>query len=116
MARPGLPAIGNRRAVEAHGENEAGSRGMPPPGQAARPPRAPTARRGNRLLCSPFRMLWLSLKVVTSTPSIRKLGLGTVQFGLPYGVTNARGQVPAVEVAAILAAALGAGIDLFATA
>lgn len=49
-------------------------------------------------------------------PSIRKLGLGTVQFGLAYGVTNERGQVPDAEAEAIVAAALAAGIDLFDTA
>ena len=54
--------------------------------------------------------------MVTGAPSIRKLGLGTVQFGLAYGVTNERGQVPATEVGAILAAALAAGIDLVDTA
>jgi aryl-alcohol dehydrogenase-like predicted oxidoreductase len=53
---------------------------------------------------------------VTSALSIRKLGLGTVQFGLAYGVTNARGQVPTAEVDAIVGAALAAGIDLFDTA
>ena len=35
----------------------------------------------------------------------RKLGLGTVQFGLPYGVSNTRGQVSRAEAAAILALA-----------
>jgi aryl-alcohol dehydrogenase-like predicted oxidoreductase len=54
--------------------------------------------------------------VVTGASSIRKLGLGTVQFGLAYGVTNERGQVPVAEVQAIVAAALAAGIDLFDTA
>jgi aryl-alcohol dehydrogenase-like predicted oxidoreductase len=39
-----------------------------------------------------------------------------VQFGLAYGVTNARGQVPRADVAAILAAALAAGVDLLDTA
>jgi aryl-alcohol dehydrogenase-like predicted oxidoreductase len=53
---------------------------------------------------------------VTSTPFLRKLGLGTVQFGLPYGVTNALGQVPVAEADAILEAALAAGIDLLDTA
>ncbi len=47
---------------------------------------------------------------------IGKLGLGTVQFGLPYGVTNARGQVPESEVQRIVSAARAAGIDLFDTA
>jgi aryl-alcohol dehydrogenase-like predicted oxidoreductase len=45
-----------------------------------------------------------------------KLGLGTVQFGLAYGVTNPRGQVARADVAAILTAALAAGIDLLDTA
>jgi len=53
---------------------------------------------------------------VTGAPSIRKLGLGTVQFGLAYGVTNERGRVPAAEARAIVGAALAAGIDLFDTA
>lgn len=53
---------------------------------------------------------------MTGAALIRKLGLGTAQFGLAYGVTNARGQVPAAEVAAIVAAAVAAGIDLFDTA
>jgi aryl-alcohol dehydrogenase-like predicted oxidoreductase len=53
---------------------------------------------------------------VTGAPFLRKLGLGTVQFGLAYGVTNARGRVPAAEAGAILEAALSAGIDLFDTA
>lgn len=34
-----------------------------------------------------------------------KIGLGTVQFGVDYGVSNKDGKTPAVEVAAILAAA-----------
>jgi aryl-alcohol dehydrogenase-like predicted oxidoreductase len=89
---------------------------MPPPGQAGRRPRVSTARPGDRLLCSPFRILGRSLNVVTGAPSIRKLGLGTVQFGLAYGVTNERGQVPAADAAAIVQAALAAGIDLFDTA
>lgn len=47
---------------------------------------------------------------------VRKLGLGTVQFGLPYGITNQRGRVSEATAAAIVRAALGAGIDLFDTA
>jgi aryl-alcohol dehydrogenase-like predicted oxidoreductase len=46
---------------------------------------------------------------------VARLALGTVQFGMSYGVSNA-GQVPAVEVRAILKAAAGAGIDLLDTA
>jgi aryl-alcohol dehydrogenase-like predicted oxidoreductase len=45
-----------------------------------------------------------------------KLALGTVQFGLPYGVANQRGQVSPAEAAAILAAARNAGIDTIDTA
>ena len=89
---------------------------MSPPGQAGWRPRAATVRLGNRLLCSSFRVLRLCLNVVTGAALIRKLGLGTAQFGLAYGITNARGQVPAAEVEAIVAAAVAAGIDLFDTA
>jgi aryl-alcohol dehydrogenase-like predicted oxidoreductase len=45
-----------------------------------------------------------------------KLGLGTVQFGQAYGVSNARGQVPKAEVAAILDRAAKAGVRLLDTA
>ena len=45
-----------------------------------------------------------------------KLALGTVQFGLNYGVANQRGQVPADEVTAILSRAWGEGIDTLDTA
>jgi aryl-alcohol dehydrogenase-like predicted oxidoreductase len=45
-----------------------------------------------------------------------KLGLGTVQFGQAYGVSNTRGQVPSVEAAAILKRAADAGIGLLDTA
>lgn len=45
-----------------------------------------------------------------------QLCLGTVQFGLPYGVTNQAGQVSEEEVGRILNLALSSGIDLFDTA
>ena len=45
-----------------------------------------------------------------------KLGLGTVQFGQAYGVSNALGQVPAADVAAILKRAAAGGIGLLDTA
>lgn len=45
-----------------------------------------------------------------------KLALGTVQFGMSYGVANTRGQVAAAEVAEILAAASAAGVDTLDTA
>jgi aryl-alcohol dehydrogenase-like predicted oxidoreductase len=45
-----------------------------------------------------------------------QLCLGTVQFGLPYGITNTAGQVAEPEVRRILALAAQHGIDLFDTA
>lgn len=44
------------------------------------------------------------------------LGLGTVQFGLDYGISNPGGKTPPLEVAAILRMALASGIDLLDTA
>jgi aryl-alcohol dehydrogenase-like predicted oxidoreductase len=45
-----------------------------------------------------------------------KLGLGTVQFGQAYGVSNARGQVARAEAAVILARAAQAGVTVLDTA
>lgn len=45
-----------------------------------------------------------------------KLGLGTVQFGQAYGVSNRRGQVARGEAAAILGRAAQAGIAVLDTA
>lgn len=45
-----------------------------------------------------------------------RLVLGTVQFGLDYGVTNTAGRVAEADVAAILARAAEAGIDTLDTA
>lgn len=45
-----------------------------------------------------------------------RLCLGTVQFGLDYGVSNAAGRVPQDEVGRILAAARAAGADMLDTA
>ncbi len=45
-----------------------------------------------------------------------QLCLGTVQFGLPYGVTNQVGQVPEEEVSRILNLAVSSGINLLDTA
>ncbi len=45
-----------------------------------------------------------------------KLGLGTVQFGLDYGITNAAGKTPAPEVHAILARCAANGVDTLDTA
>jgi aryl-alcohol dehydrogenase-like predicted oxidoreductase len=44
------------------------------------------------------------------------LALGTVQFGLRYGVANQSGQVPVAEAEAILARARQAGMDTLDTA
>ena len=45
-----------------------------------------------------------------------KLALGTVQFGLPYGITNSTGQVAQDEVIRILQRARGLGVDVLDTA
>jgi len=45
-----------------------------------------------------------------------QLCLGTVQFGLPYGITNQSGQVDEVEVGRILDLAAASGISLLDTA
>lgn len=45
-----------------------------------------------------------------------RLGLGTVQFGLNYGITNSAGRVSEEEVARILRTAAAAGIDVLDTA
>lgn len=45
-----------------------------------------------------------------------KLGLGTVQFGVPYGVANAVGQVNPTQAQAITHRAHAAGIDTLDTA
>src|SRR5262245_7293881 len=45
-----------------------------------------------------------------------KLGLGTAQFGMSYGVTNADGQVSEEEVGKILALAQESGITILDTA
>ncbi len=48
--------------------------------------------------------------------SEQKLALGTVQFGLPYGVANKAGMTPAHEAAGILQFAGRSGIDTLDTA
>ena len=45
-----------------------------------------------------------------------RLALGTVQFGLPYGIANSGGQVAPQEAARILGRARSAGIDTLDTA
>lgn len=55
---------------------------------------------------------------VTSAPPAKfsRLTLGTVQFGLPYGVANRTGQPGYDDVVAIVAAALEGGVNSFDTA
>lgn len=47
---------------------------------------------------------------------INRLALGTVQFGVPYGIANQTGQVSCNEVAAILDYAVNAGLNTLDTA
>ncbi|HEY4942179.1 MAG TPA: aldo/keto reductase [Rhizomicrobium sp.] len=46
----------------------------------------------------------------------RRLGLGTVQFGQAYGISNTQGRVPAQDVASILRRAAVAGLGTLDTA
>ena len=50
------------------------------------------------------------------TRAANRLGLGTVQFGQAYGISNTRGRVPAAEVEAILRRASNAGMRTLDTA
>jgi D-threo-aldose 1-dehydrogenase len=52
----------------------------------------------------------------TAPYSVPRIGLGTVQFGINYGISNTAGQVSASEVSAILATAAAAGIRVLDTA
>lgn len=45
-----------------------------------------------------------------------KLGLGTVQFGVPYGVANARGKLSDAETGRVIDLAVAAGIEMIDTA
>lgn len=51
-----------------------------------------------------------------ATPAVCRLGLGTVQFGLDYGIANPDGRVPIDEVTRILKLAATSGISLLDTA
>jgi D-threo-aldose 1-dehydrogenase len=51
-----------------------------------------------------------------SLAAIKRLGIGTVQFGQAYGISNPHGQVPLKEVGGILALARRAGVGLLDTA
>jgi aryl-alcohol dehydrogenase-like predicted oxidoreductase len=48
--------------------------------------------------------------------SADRIALGTVQFGLDYGVSNVRGRIPQAEVLTILQEAWDSGIDTLDTA
>lgn len=50
------------------------------------------------------------------TCDFSRLGLGTVQFGQAYGISNTRGRVPAADVAAILRRAAISGLGTLDTA
>ncbi|MCG8572052.1 MAG: aldo/keto reductase, partial [Spirochaetes bacterium] len=47
---------------------------------------------------------------------MNKIGLGTAQFGLNYGINNSRGKIPTSEINEILLFAQKNGIDLLDTA
>lgn len=53
---------------------------------------------------------------VMSTVNVRRLALGTVQFGLPYGVANTRGQVPLAAAEQMVKFAADSGVDTIDTA
>jgi len=48
--------------------------------------------------------------------NIRRLALGTAQFGMPYGVANTQGQVPLVAAEQMVSFAVDCGIDTLDTA
>jgi aryl-alcohol dehydrogenase-like predicted oxidoreductase len=50
------------------------------------------------------------------TPSLSKLGVGTAQFGLDYGVSNRRGRMPEPEAVAVVQVAASAGVGVLDTA
>lgn len=52
----------------------------------------------------------------SSAASAQRLGIGTVQFGTTYGITNLYGQVDRATVVDILQLAKAAGVDLLDTA
>lgn len=58
----------------------------------------------------------MSLRPRPEAETVRRLAIGTVQFGTAYGISNRRGQVPLDEVGAILTDAAERGVDLLDTA
>jgi aryl-alcohol dehydrogenase-like predicted oxidoreductase len=55
-------------------------------------------------------------KALEATQRMSRLALGTVQFGLPYGIANQSGQVARSEVKAMLQLVAANGVDLLDTA
>ena len=47
---------------------------------------------------------------------VNKLGLGTVQWGIPYGLTNQNGMTPPDSAREILSVASGYGVKILDTA
>lgn len=58
----------------------------------------------------------MTMRDPTKSRASAKIGLGTVQFGMNYGVSNGAGQVPPPDVAEILRSAHTAGIRILDTA
>lgn len=58
----------------------------------------------------------LGVPAKVSTKAMTRLALGTVQFGLNYGIANLSGRVQESEIGAILKRAAAAGIDTLDTA
>jgi aryl-alcohol dehydrogenase-like predicted oxidoreductase len=54
--------------------------------------------------------------LIPSQLSLKRIGLGTVQFGVDYGITNAKGKVPQAEAKKILTHAATIGINMIDTA
>lgn len=61
-------------------------------------------------------MIGAGIEVMRQILDIEKLGLGTVQWGVAYGISNKVGKTDPGEVSAILSAARRAGVKLLDTA
>lgn len=53
---------------------------------------------------------------IANLPRLSRLMLGTVQFGMPYGVANRTGQPSYTDVLQMIEAAVGGGVNCFDTA
>lgn len=62
------------------------------------------------------RSLYIDSYLILLNQDIMKLALGTVQFGLPYGIANKKGQVRRSEAAEMLRLSIDNGIDTIDTA